>query len=161
MTGAPAPRPAPPADALTTGVQFHGELSGGTAGFGGAASVGIGFNRVAILLTPTIAVTGTTSAVVSPSLDVSVRIYLKQRVAGTLVGFLRPGAGVFFATAPGGGSIGVGGTIGFGAGGEYLLTKNLGFTVELALRYSGTTAGPVTGLFGFNTIGSVGIMLHQ
>lgn len=162
MTGAPPVKAVVPAgDAVTTGMQFHGEISGGTAGFGGAASFGIGFNRVAILFTPTITLTGANVAIFTTSIEVSVRIYLKQRAAGALVGYLHPGAGLLFSTA-GGGGIGIGGTVGFGAGAEYLLTKNLGFNVELGLRLSGTTAGitTTTGLFGINTAGTVGIVLH-
>jgi hypothetical protein len=159
ITAAPATKVVPAGDVVGTGLQFHGEVSGGTAGFGGAASFGIGFNRVAILFTPTLTVAGTSTAVFTTTLDVSVRIYLKQRAAGALVGYLRPGAGVLFTTT--GGSTGIGGTIGFGAGAEYMLTRNLGFNVELGLRYAGTTAGPaVTGLFGVNTVGTVGIVLH-
>lgn len=160
----PGPAAKPPADpnAVGMGIQFHGELSGGTAGFGGAVSFGLGFNRVAILFTPSIglASVNTFSSVFTTTLDLSVRIYLRQRTAGALVAYLRPGAGVLLNFA--GSFVGLGGNIGFGAGGEYLLTKNLGFTAELALRLSGiagsgTTSTPV----GVATIGSVGIMLHQ
>lgn len=164
---APAPAPAngtrPPADpnAIAAGIQFHGELSGGTAGFGGAVSFGLGFNRVAILFTPSISLASvnTTSSVFSTTLDLSVRIYLRQRTTGALVAYLRPGAGVLLSFA--GNFVGLGGNIGFGAGVEYLLTKNLGFTAELALRLSGIAGGGVGTPVGVATIGSVGIMLHQ
>ncbi|MFT3712404.1 MAG: hypothetical protein QM817_32555 [Archangium sp.] len=162
MTGAPVAKAVVPAgDVVGTGMQFHGEISGGTAGFGGSASFGIGFNRVAILFTPAITLTGANTAVFTTSIEVSVRIYLKQRAAGALVGYLHPGAGLLVSTA-GGSGLGLGGTVGFGAGAEYLLTKNLGFNVELGLRLSGTSAGinTTTGLFGINTAGTVGIVLH-
>ncbi|MBL8916852.1 MAG: hypothetical protein JNM17_39480 [Archangium sp.] len=166
LTPSPAPAPVqnnrPPADpnAVAAGIQFHGEISGGTAGFGGAVSFGLGFNRVAILFTPSIGLASVNSfsSVFTTTLDLSVRIYLRQRTAGALVAYLRPGAGVLINFASN--LVGLGGNIGFGAGGEYLLTKNLGFTAELALRLSGVSGSTITPV-SVATIGSVGIMLHQ
>ena len=155
---APMPTPGPvapptgvvlPTDPLKFGVQFHAELQGGTNGFGTSVSVGLGFNRVAILFTPMVLIS---SAANTLSLGVGVRIYFKSREQGALVGFVRPevmvgstgrflGSGVLF------------GGIGVGGGAEYLLTRNLGFTAELGLRY--LSAGQA-----FSTVGMLGIMLH-
>ena len=154
----PAPLPATtsgpvgplPSDPLTTGVQFHAEIQGGPNGFGPSASVGVGFNRVAILLTPALQIGSGTNLV---SLAIAARIYFRKRVEGALLGFIRPelmvgstgtqflGAGTIF------------GGIGVGGGGEYLLTRNLGFTAELGLRYLSSTQS-------LTTIFSLGIMLH-
>ena len=165
MTGAPVAKPAPAVnpDAVGVGIQFHGEVSGGTSGFGGAASFGIGFNRVAILFTPTLSLAANNVSLFVTTLDLSVRIYLRQRTANALVAYLRPGAGVLFGVAVGGGvGSSFGGGFNLGAGAEYLMTKNLGFTIELALRVTALTAGSVTTTpVGLNTVGSVGIMLHQ
>ena len=83
MTGAPVAKPAPAVnpDAVGVGIQFHGEVSGGTSGFGGAASFGIGFNRVAILFTPTLSLAANNVSLFVTTLDLSVRIYLRQRTA--------------------------------------------------------------------------------
>lgn len=159
---APAPLPAPPPSNLNAtpqadprepvraGVQFHAAVEGGTTGFGPSASVGLGFNRVAILLTPSLLLS---SMATSFSLGVGVRIYFKPRVQGALVGFIRPElivglAGTFSGTALffGGG--------GLAGGGEYLLTRNLGFTAELGLRY-------LSNAQALATTASIGIMLHQ
>ena len=139
-----------PTDPLKFGGQFHAEVQGGTNGFGTSVSMGLGFNRVAILFTPTVLISSFASSL---SLGVGVRIYFKSRQQGALVGFIRPeamvgsagsqffGSGVFF------------GGIGVGGGAEYLLTRNLGFTAELGLRY--LSAGQA-----FSTVGMLGLMLH-
>jgi hypothetical protein len=135
-------------DAVRFGIQFHGEVTGGTSGFGGAVSLGIGFNRVAILFTPAISAVDNVAAV---SLDLAVRIYLHARQAGVLVGYLRPGFGV--------GTAGMNALVqaNFGAGVEYVLTRNLGLTAELGLR----VAGGANTRAQLHTIGAVGVMLHQ
>lgn len=176
---APMPPPSPLApvnanaaplatDPIKFGIQFHGDFQGlvsgaGTTSLGIGASVGIGLNRVAVLLTPGITIAGSLSAV---SLGLSVRIYLKNRQQGALVGFLRPSAQLgFIGSSSGFGSSSVlYGGLGFGGGGEYLLTRNLGITAELGLVFSslGPSFGsPTTGLAALTTVGSVGVMLHQ
>jgi hypothetical protein len=153
-TPAPLPGPPPgplPTDPVRTGIQFHAEIQGGPNGFGPSASVGLGFNRVAILLTPGLALSSGTNSV---SLGLAARIYFKQRQMGALVGFIRPEAlvGSIGSTFLGSGQLF--GGIGVGGGGEYLLTRNLGFTAELGLRY--LSAGNA-----LTTVFSLGIMLHQ
>jgi hypothetical protein len=155
----PAPFPSSPpvavgplsSDPLTTGIQFHAEIQGGTNGFGPSASVGIGFNRVALLLTPTLLLGDAGNAL---SLAFSVRIYFKSRQQGALLGFLRPEAMVGTAGSNFFGSGTIFGGLGVGGGGEYLLTRNLGFTAELGVRY-------LSNARALTTIASLGIMLHQ
>ncbi|MFO0595231.1 MAG: hypothetical protein U0228_08000 [Myxococcaceae bacterium] len=157
-TGKPAPAPVASGDDVRFGVQFHGDVSGGTGGFGGAVSVGLGWNRVALLLTPSLSygAVNTGNGVLTVSGDVSVRIYLHARAANLLVAYLRPSLGVgavFTGSFNAAALLGVG----FAAGGEYLLNPHLGFSAELGVRLSGTTGLPAA----FATIGSLGIVLHQ
>jgi hypothetical protein len=137
-------------DTLRFGVQFHGELTGGTAGFGGSTSIGFGLARFALLLTPSLTLAPNANVF---SLDLSARIYFAARQAGVLAGYIRPGAGVAFLGST------ILGNASLGGGGEYLLTRNLGFTAELSVRV-GAAPGALSGVV-LNTIGSVGIMLHQ
>lgn len=148
-----------PNEPLRFGVQFHGDLTGGAAGLGVAASVGLGFNRVALMLTPSFVIGGFDFI----ALGFSVRIYLAPRRQGALVGFLRPEVQLGAAVSGFGGGA-LFGSLGGGGGVEYLLTRNLGFTAELGLRYSSLdparlAAGLAGGYFG--AFGSFGIMLHQ
>lgn len=160
-TGKPAPAatPAPSGDDLRFGIQLHGDISGGTGGFGGATSIGLGWNRVALLLTPAVnyaTTNGSFSGVLTTTADFSVRIYLHARQANLLVAYLRPSLGVgavFSSSFNAAAQVGVG----FAAGGEYLLNTHLGFAAEIGLRLAGTTGLPL----GFFTIGSVGIVFHQ
>jgi hypothetical protein len=144
-----APAPVDPREPVKAGVQFHAAIEGGTTGFGPSASVGIGFNRVAILLTPALLISQASNLF---SLGVGVRIYFKQRVQGALVGFIRPELIVGIAGSSSGSSAFFGGG-GLAGGGEYLLTRNLGFTAELGVRY-------LSNLQALATTGSLGIMLH-
>lgn len=86
LPGAPVARNAPaeadPREPVKAGIQFHAAIEGGTTGFGPSASVGIGFNRVAILFTPALLISQMTNLF---SLGAGVRIYFKQRVQGALV----------------------------------------------------------------------------
>lgn len=155
----PAPMPTPstvttPAanEPIKFGAQFHGDLVGGTGGFGPSISLGIGFNRVALLFTPSITLnSGSSSAVNTVSLAVAVRIYFKSRQEAALVGFIRPDVALG-ASLTGSAAFG---WVGVGGGVEYLLTRNLGFTAELGLRVVGSSLG-----LGLGTFGSLGIMLH-
>lgn len=158
---APANAPLPPGDPrepVRAGIQFHAAVEGGAGfgpsastgiGFGPSVSVGIGFNRVAILFTPGLLVSSAGSSV---SLGLAVRIYFKQRVQGALVGFIRPELIVGLGGTSSGSLLFGGG--GLGAGGEYLLTRNLGFTAELGLRY-------LSNAQALATTASLGLMLHQ
>ena len=140
-----------PREPVKAGVQFHAAIEGGTTGFGPSASVGIGFNRVAILVTPALLISQMSNLF---SLGVGVRIYFKQRVQGALVGFIRPELilGIAGSSSFSGSSAFFGGG-GLAGGGEYLLTRNLGFTAELGVRY-------LSNLQALATTASLGIMLH-
>lgn len=166
----PAPLPGPaaplPTDPIKLGIQFHGELLGSATGagvtsLGLTASVGLGLNRLAILLTPTVMVAGSLSAV---SLALSMRIYFKTRQQGAFVGFLRPSALVGTAGSFGGFGALYGG-LGLGGGGEYLVTRNLGITAELGLTFNSFAASPQGGgslsVTTLTTVAAVGVMLHQ
>ena len=168
----PAPLPLPsgppqplPTDPIKLGIQFHGDFQGlvttgaGASSFGVGASVGLGLNRVAFLLSPSITLAGSVTAF---ALGLNVRIYFKTRQQGVLVGFLKPSALVgtvgsgFFSAVYGG--------LGLGGGGEYLLTRNLGITAELGITFSSVgfgSAGAPSGFGALTTVGSVGVMLHQ
>lgn len=169
-TRAPLPGPSVPlpTDPIKLGIQFHGELLGSASGagvtsLGLTASVGLGLNRVAFLLTPTVMLAGSLSAI---SLALSVRIYFKTREQGALVGFLRPSALVGTAGSFGGFGALYGG-LGLGGGGEYLVTRNLGITAELGLTFNsfGASGGPQGGgsvsVATLTTVAAVGVMLHQ
>ena len=157
----PAPYPTPaatnaapaaplPTDPIKFGAQFHGEIHAGTNGFGPTASFGLGFNRVAILFAPEFLVSSFGGATVnSISLALAVRIYFKERKQAAIVGFIKPEAALG-AALNGGSAFGV---VGVAGGAEYLLTRNLGFTIELGVRLH--SAG-----FTLSTAGSLGIMLH-
>lgn len=146
-----APPPPPSAGTVRTGVQFHAEVLGDLSGLGVSASVGVGFNRVAICLTPGLLVDSTGSLI---SLGLSGRIYFRPRQEGALVGFIRPEAMVGAAGRGGMSFSSFFGGIGVGAGAEYLLTRNLGFTAELGIRYLSSGRG-------LSSTFSLGIMLHQ
>jgi len=164
---APAPTSAAPlpTDPIKLGIQFHGDFQGyvtgaGASSFGVNASVGLGLNRVAFLLTPSIALAGSVTAF---ALGLNVRIYFKNRQQGVLVGFLKPSA-LVGTVSSGFSSSAVYGGLGLGGGGEYLLTRNLGITAELGISFSsiGFSAGAAPSGFGaLTTVGSVGVMLHQ
>lgn len=140
-----------PTDPIRTGIQFHAEIQGGTNGFGPSASVGIGFNRVAILFTPALLLGDAGNSL---SLAIAVRIYFKSRQMGALVGFLRPEALVGTAGSQFLGSGSIFGGLGVGGGAEYLLTRDLGFTAELGIRY-------LSNARALTTVASLGIMLHS
>lgn len=159
-SGPPQPLPTDP---IKLGIQFHGDLGyvtgAGASSFGVGASVGLGLNRVAFLLSPSITLAGSVTAF---ALGLNVRIYFKTRQQGVLVGFLKPSA--LLGTVGSGFSSVVYGGLGLGGGGEYLLTRNLGITAELGLTFSSvgfSSAGAPSGFGALTTVGSVGVMLHQ
>ena len=158
----PVPPPAPltdPAAPVHAGVQFHGEFGASTTGFSASVSGGVGFNRVAILLTPSLTLASSLTMI---SLGISVRIYFANRQQGALVGFLHPAVLVGNAGNFGSSGLFYGG-LGLGGGIEYLLTRNLGFTAEMGIAYA--SLNPQLGSSGFfsafSTSGSFGLMLHQ
>lgn len=138
-------------DLLRSGMQFHGEFFGGTSGLGASVSFGFGSSRVAVLLSPSIVVS---TPLIHLGLDLSVRIYLHPRQQGVLSGFLRPGVG---AGVTGATTLAAFGNVFVSAGGEYLLTRNLGFSAELGLRLGGVVGSPLA----LDTIAAFGVMLHQ
>lgn len=152
----PGARPgvvAPRAEGLRPGLQFHGEVLGGTSGLGASVSFGIGLSRVAVLFSPSVLANGTASRF---GLDLSVRVYFVPRQQGVLAGYLRPGAGGGFTSASGGPLVAFGSV--FLAGGvEYLLTRTLGFSAELGLRVGGAAGTPLA----LDTVAAFGIVLKQ